>query len=247
MKRMTKALTSALLLCALLITLCACIPTESEKSDTANSTDGTQTSEALSESKTEEATSDEGENAPNPDPADLNYARMSVTYTDQNGNACAGDILIKLCPDKAPLTVKNFKKLVGEGFYDGLTFHRIIPSFMIQGGDPKGNGTGGTGPVRGEFAANGIQNDLSHVRGVISMARRGDDYDSGSCQFFIVHETSQRNILSLDGQYAAFGYVVEGIEHVDGIAGTATNSLNNRPINPVKIVSIKLEAGTDAK
>ena len=125
-----------------------------------------------------------------------------------------GDIELLLDADTAPITVTNFKELADEGFYDGLTFHRVIEGFMIQGGDPKGDGTGGSSQeIVGEFSANGVKNDISHTRGVISMAR-SDDMDSASSQFFIVHQDS----TFLDGQYAAFGYVTSGMEIVDKIA-----------------------------
>lgn len=124
-----------------------------------------------------------------------------------------GTIELELDADVAPITVANFAKLVNEGFYDGLTFHRIIDGFMIQGGDPEGNGTGGSSEnVTGEFSLNGIENSISHVRGTISMAR-SSDYDSASSQFFIVHEDS----TFLDGQYAGFGKVTSGMEIVDEI------------------------------
>lgn len=124
-----------------------------------------------------------------------------------------GTIKLELYGDKAPITVENFVKLVNDGFYDGLTFHRIISGFMIQGGDPKGNGTGGSDEnIKGEFSENGVENDISHVRGVISMARSQDN-DSASSQFFIMHQDG----TYLDGQYAAFGKVTEGIEIVDKI------------------------------
>lgn len=130
---------------------------------------------------------------------------------------------IDLCLDRsaAPITVANFVSLVEDGFYDKLTFHRIIEGFMIQGGDPKGDGTGGTTPIKGEFSYNGVANPIKHERGVISMARTPVSYDSGSCQFFIVHQTSQNNSYSLDGQYAAFGHVVKGMEVVDAIVADA--------------------------
>ena len=124
-----------------------------------------------------------------------------------------GTIALELDADTAPITVENFLKLAEEGFYDGLTFHRIISGFMIQGGDPGGNGTGGSDEtIKGEFSQNGIENDSSHVRGVISMARSNDP-DSASSQFFIVHEDS----TFLDGEYAAFGRVTDGMEVVDQI------------------------------
>lgn len=130
-----------------------------------------------------------------------------------------GIIKIELYADKAPITVANFEKLVKEGFYDGLIFHRVISGFMIQGGDPTGTGMGGASErIKGEFAINGVQNDISHLRGVISMAR-SQMPDSASSQFFICHADA----TFLDGQYAAFGKVTEGMEVVDEIAETATN------------------------
>lgn len=124
-----------------------------------------------------------------------------------------GTISLELYADIAPITVSNFAKLVNDGFYDGLTFHRIIEGFMIQGGDPLGNGTGGSDEnIKGEFAMNGVQNSISHVRGTISMAR-ATSYNSASSQFFIMQEDTP----SLDGLYAAFGKVTDGIEIVDKI------------------------------
>lgn len=124
-----------------------------------------------------------------------------------------GIIQLELDPTAAPITVENFLKLVNERFYDGLTFHRIIPGFMIQGGDPNGNGTGGSpDTIKGEFASNGVDNPIKHERGVISMARAMDP-NSASSQFFIMHEVSPH----LDGEYAAFGHVTSGIEVVDAI------------------------------
>lgn len=134
-----------------------------------------------------------------------------------------GVIELELYGSVAPLTVTNFVNLVNEGFYDGLTFHRIIDGFMIQGGDPLGTGMGGSeNTIVGEFAANGVSNDLSHVRGVISMAR-SQDFNSASSQFFIVHEDS----TFLDGQYAAFGEVVSGMDVVDAICESVTVEDNN--------------------
>lgn len=152
-----------------------------------------------------------------------------------------GTVDIELDGKAAPKTVKNFVKLVKDGFYDGLTFHRVMDGFMIQGGDPKGNGTGGTEPIKGEFLLNGYKNPIAHERGVISMARRGDDYDSGSCQFFIVHQTSLSNTLSLDDQYAAFGHVISGMEVVDAIVENAISIGSNGEVaNPAVIESIVL-------
>ena len=126
-----------------------------------------------------------------------------------------GDIKLVLDGDTAPITVKNFVELAKSGFYDGLTFHRIIKGFMIQGGDPKGNGTGGSDKtIRGEFSKNGVENNISHKRGVISMARSPQDNNSASSQFFIMHKDGDY----LDGSYAAFGHVTEGMDVVDKIA-----------------------------
>lgn len=144
-----------------------------------------------------------------------------------------GTIVLKLDADVAPITVENFANLVNEGFYNGLTFHRIISGFMIQGGDPLGNGTGGSSKtIKGEFASNGVKNSISHVRGTISMARSSMP-NSASSQFFIVHQDS----TFLDGQYAAFGTVTSGMEVVDKIcADTAveddngTVAKNNQPV-----------------
>lgn len=140
------------------------------------------------------------------------------------------EIKLELYPDKAPITVENFLKLVNEGFYDGLIFHRVIKGFMIQGGDPEGTGMGGAKEkIKGEFSANGVPNDVKHVRGVISMARAMNP-NSASSQFFIVHKDAPH----LDGQYAAFGKVVEGMDVVDEIADVKTD-YNDRPINDVRM------------
>lgn len=139
-----------------------------------------------------------------------------------------GTIELELDADIAPITVANFAKLVNEGFYDGLTLHRIIDGFMIQGGDPKGNGTGGSSEnITGEFLLNGIENSISHVRGTISMAR-ARAYNSASSQFFIVHEDS----TFLDGQYAGFGKVTKGIEIVDQICKDIKVEDNNGTVLP---------------
>jgi peptidyl-prolyl cis-trans isomerase B (cyclophilin B) len=140
----------------------------------------------------------------------------------------SGDsMVIELDGKSAPITVANFKKLVGQGFYNGLIFHRVISGFMIQGGDPEGTGMGGSKEnIRGEFLYNDFKNPISHVRGVISMAR-AQNPNSASSQFFICHADAK----FLDGQYAAFGKVVEGIETVDKIASVATN-YNDKPLTP---------------
>ncbi len=137
------------------------------------------------------------------------------------------EIKIELYPEIAPISCENFEKLVNQGFYDGLTFHRVIPGFMIQGGCPEGTGMGGPGwTIKGEFAANGVKNDLKHTRGVLSMARSMMP-DSAGSQFFIMHEDAPH----LDGSYAAFGKVLEGMEAVDEIAETQTD-YSDKPVTP---------------
>ena len=141
-----------------------------------------------------------------------------------------GVMKAELYPDIAPESVKNFVDLASKGFYNGLIFHRVIPGFMIQGGDPDGIGTGGPGYcIKGEFRANGFRNDLKHTRGVLSMARAMDP-DSAGSQFFIMHE----DYPSLDGQYAAFGKLIEGIEVVDKIASVRTDYMD-KPLEPQQI------------
>lgn len=147
-----------------------------------------------------------------------------------------GTVEVELYKDVAPLTVENFVKLANKGFYNGLTFHRVIKGFMIQGGCPKGNGTGGPGyQIKGEFLANGVNNPLKHTRGVISMARAMDPNSAGS-QFFIMHQDAPH----LDGQYASFGKVIKGIDVVDAIASVPTNYYD-MPLEKVVIKQIKIE------
>ncbi len=146
-----------------------------------------------------------------------------------------GTVEIELYPDTAPVSVENFIKLAKSGYYNGLTFHRVIPGFMIQGGCPKGTGTGGPGyTIKGEFKANGVNNPLKHARGVLSMAR-SQSPDSAGSQFFIMHKDSPH----LDGQYAAFGKVINGIETVDAVAAVRTD-YGDKPVKPVKISSVKI-------
>lgn len=141
---------------------------------------------------------------PSPDPSKVNI----VIETSE------GTIKAELYPEIAPITVANFQELISEGFYDGLTFHRVIEGFMIQGGCPKGNGTGSSSKkIKGEFSSNGVENNLKHERGVLSMARSSAP-NSASCQFFIMHEAAPH----LDGEYAAFGKVTDGMDVVDKIA-----------------------------
>ena len=177
------------------------------KTDTTDTTDTTETTEATSAAdETSDGAADTADTSEN---EELLTGLHHVTIDVQD----YGTISLELDADTAPISVTNFINLANEGFYDGLTFHRIISGFMIQGGDPNGNGTGGSEKtIKGEFSANGVENDISHVRGVISMARANDP-DSGSSQFFIVHEDS----TSLDGQYAAFGHVTDGMDVVDAI------------------------------
>ena len=147
----------------------------------------------------------------------------------ENGDIMKGE----LYPDVAPITVANFEKLAADGFYDGLTFHRVIPGFMIQGRCPIGNGTGGPGHnIKGEFAANGVKNDLKHDRGVLSMARAMDP-DSAGSQFFIMVEKAPH----LDGQYAAFGKITEGMEAADRIVSVETD-YRDKPLDPQVIRTI---------
>ena len=154
-----------------------------------------------------------------------------IRITMENGKT----IDLELDESAAPITVANFLKLVNEKFYDGLTFHRIIPGFMIQGGCPEGTGMGGPGwEIKGEFAANGWNNPIKHVRGVISMAR-AQAPDSAGSQFFIMHADASY----LDGQYAAFGRVVNGMDTVDEIAATPTG-FADRPRKPQVIQSIRV-------
>ena len=154
-----------------------------------------------------------------------------VTITMENGDVMKAE----LYPEIAPNTVNNFISLVKKGFYDGLIFHRVIPGFMIQGGCPLGNGTGGPGwSIKGEFAANGVNNPIKHTRGVISMARSMSPNSAGS-QFFIMHQDAPH----LDGQYAAFGKVVAGMDVVDKIAAVATD-WNDKPKTPVRMKTVEL-------
>lgn len=159
-------------------------------------------------------------------------ANPIVTITMENGDM----IKAELYPDIAPITVENFVKLVKEGFYDGLTFHRIISGFMIQGGCPNGNGTGGPGhTIKGEFSMNGVKNDLKHTPGVLSMARSMAP-DSAGSQFFIMHKTSPH----LDGQYAAFGQVIEGMDVVNKLAEVATD-YSDAPLEKEVMKSVTVE------
>ena len=155
-----------------------------------------------------------------------------VTFTMENG----GTMTAELYPETAPNTVNNFISLVKKGFYDGLTFHRIIAGFMIQGGDPEGSGMGGPGySIRGEFASNGLKNDLKHTTGVLSMARTRHPNSAGS-QFFIMHGTTPQ----LDGEYAAFGKLTDGINVLNEIASVDVD-FSDRPLTPQVIKSVTVD------
>ena len=212
MKKIMKKVTVWLLtlsLAAAMLTGCG------SKNDTTDTTETTAEETSASDETSEEA-SDTADTAEN---EELLTGTHHVTIDVQD----YGTISLELDANTAPISVTNFINLANEGFYDGLTFHRIISGFMIQGGDPNGNGTGGSDKtIKGEFSANGVENDISHVRGVISMARANDP-DSGSSQFFIVHEDS----TFLDGQYAAFGHVTDGMDVVDAICEAVPVQDNN--------------------
>ncbi len=206
-----KKITVWLLTLAFAATMLAGCGSKTDTTDTTETTEATSAADETSDGAAD--TSDTSENE------ELLTGLHHVTIDVQD----YGTISLELDADTAPISVTNFINLANEGFYDGLTFHRIISGFMIQGGDPNGNGTGGSEKtIKGEFSANGVENDISHVRGVISMARANDP-DSGSSQFFIVHEDS----TFLDGQYAAFGHVTDGMDVVDAICEAVPVQDNN--------------------
>lgn len=181
-----------------------------------------------------DAGADTASEAASDDPYATGTHHATIEVTDY------GTISVALNANEAPITVANFAKLANEGFYDGLTFHRVVADFMIQGGDPNGDGTGGSGEtIKGEFSANGVTNNIAHVRGTISMAR-SSDYDSASSQFFIM----QKAASSLDGEYAAFGNVTDGIEVVDAIVEATASQGDSNGILPAdvqpKIASITM-------
>ena len=184
-----------MLMMVMVLTMAACGGSSSEEAPAEEPAEAEQTEEQAAE--------------PAAEPIGIHHAEIVIKDF--------GTVKVELDGDKAPITVQNFMDLANAGFYDGLTFHRIMEGFMIQGGDPNGDGTGGADKnIKGEFSANGVNNDISHKKGVISMAR-AQDPDSASSQFFIVQEDSE----FLDGQYAAFGHVTEGMEFVDIIAKEA--------------------------
>lgn len=231
-KRIMKKLLKIALTIALMAVLAGCGREEQDAQGTQNGAGASGTQQSADVAGTQADSGKDSAQDQSIDPAGLHH--VEITVKDY------GTISVELNGDKAPITVENFLKLAGDGFYDGLTFHRIISGFMIQGGDPLGTGMGGSDQqIKGEFALNGVENDLSHTRGAISMAR-SKLMDSASSQFFIVHEDS----TYLDGQYACFGYVTEGMEVVDAICeatpvtdSNGTVSAENQPvIESIKVI-----------
>ena len=201
---------------------------ETNKEPAPAGTTNTETEPTAAEPEKEPAATDEPKNTEE----EPTMQNPIVTITMKDG----GVMKLELYPDVAPNTVKNFISLANKGFYDGLTFHRIIAGFMIQGGDPNGVGNGGPGySIKGEFSSNGFKNDLKHKRGVISMARTMAP-DSAGSQFFIMHA----DYPYLDGEYAAFGMMLEGFDVLDAIATVETNR-NDAPLSPVVIDTIRVE------
>lgn len=186
------------------------------------------------ESENEAGEQDSGSSSEqNNEQTTLKEKKPIVTITMENDDK----IKVELYPDIAPNTVANFISLVDKGFYDGLIFHRVIPSFMIQGGDPDGNGTGGPGyGIKGEFSSNGFENDLKHERGIISMARSAEP-DSAGSQFFIMVEDSPQ----LNGEYAAFGKVIEGMEAVDKIVSVERDA-GDKPLEEQKMKTVEVDS-----
>lgn len=215
MKHKTLAVLCTVVLSAGMLAGCG----NKDTSEETKTEDTVETKDTVSDEEAEKAGfSDGGEDAEKTGEAVLDTSKelTGIHHADISVKDY-GEIQVELDADTAPVTVTNFVKLVQDGFYDGLTFHRIMDGFMIQGGDPLGNGTGGSDEnIKGEFSNNGVENDISHTRGVISMARASDP-DSASSQFFIVHEDS----TFLDGDYAGFGHVTEGMEVVDKICEDA--------------------------
>lgn len=221
-------------------TLAGCGSSKKADDTKAETTDEKSEDKASSDEDTKDvnvASEEEAEEAGFSDGTDTDGATVENTVLDTSQELTGihhadisirdyGDIKVELDADTAPITVTNFVKLAQEGFYDGLTFWRIMDGFMMQGGDPKGNGTGGSGEtIKGEFSSNGVKNDISHVRGIISMARSTDP-DSASSQFFIVQSDS----TFLDDDYAAFGKVTEGMDIVDEICKNANPTDDNGTI-----------------
>ena len=229
---MKKFLGILLTMVLVLGTLTACGSAGNDKSDTSSKADSSSSAEVSSSSESGSSEAEDSKQSEEKLLTGKHHAEIVVKDY--------GTIKLELDADTAPISVTNFVKLAKEGFYDGLTFHRIISGFMIQGGDPNGDGTGGSEEtIKGEFKDNGVENDISHVRGVISMARSMEN-DSASSQFFIVHKDS----TFLDGKYAGFGKVTDGMEVVDKICkkvkvedDNGTTLSENQPvIETIKVI-----------
>jgi peptidyl-prolyl cis-trans isomerase B (cyclophilin B) len=228
--RRWRFIVSALLLAFMTFMIAGCGGRGDATNEEANSADTNGETPAVEDVQSDDGAVANGNETEEGTVTEANKPKVEITMQD------GGKIVVELDRNAAPKTVENFLKLVNDGFYDGLTFHRIIPKFMIQGGDPLGTGRGGSEEqIPGEFTSNGWENPISHARGVISMAR-SQSPDSASSQFFITNADS----TFLDGEYAAFGHVTEGMDVVDRISAVETNGEpNNAPISPVVIQSIK--------
>lgn len=233
-KRIIRTIVTATIAVALFIAIVALVYNASNKTTTTTSAAATATAlttAATTAATTADAAATAGEITKNSDYARDDDPIATITMAD------GGVITVELYPAAAPNTVANFVELANSGFYDGLTFHRVMSGFMIQGGDPNGDGTGGPGySIAGEFTENGVDNKLTHTRGVISMARTSTGYDTAGSQFFIMHADA----TYLDGQYAAFGEVTSGMDVVDQIASVETDA-NNKPLTDVVIQSIRVD------
>ncbi len=260
---MKKLFSLILIVCLMFTVLCSCgADKEDELSGSVTTAAGTnEPSDSDSAKETENVTTQEfsdseaeEETASSADSEETAISADAEDNTDEPVNPVAtikmedgSEMLIELFYDTAPNTVKNFIALANSGFYDGLIFHRVIPGFMIQGGDPNGNGTGGPGyNIVGEFSNNGYENDKSHLRGYVSMARKGDRfnppsaYDTAGSQFFIVVDDSAA--ASLDGDYAVFGYCFEGMDAADKIVSQKRDA-NDKPFKDQVIESIRVDTG----
>ena len=235
-KKSTK-LAKTILVCSvvalLAICMCACSGS-SNKTYSSNNSNNSSNNSSNSVNSNNSANSDDTSTS-NEDSNTDNSSNLPSDFTTTDTIAIYvkdyGVITVALDSNAAPITVENFKNLINKGFYNNLTFHRIISNFMIQGGDPNGDGTGGSSEtIKGEFISNGVNNTLKHTRGAISMARSQSN-DSASSQFFIVHQTSESNSRSLDGKYACFGYVTEGMEVVDKICESVKPTDSNGTVS----------------
>lgn len=209
----------SIILVVLLVTT-GCVKNKEEKSDNMNNKKETEVINHIDDFKSSSK--------------ELDYKEVKDVTNFAEIKTNQGNMIIELYPDVAPITVANFQQLVSEKFYDGIIFHRVISGFMIQGGDPKGTGYGGSkNTIKGEFSSNGVENNLKHTRGVISMARSTMP-DSASSQFFIMHADAPH----LDGDYAAFGKVIAGYDVIDKIAAVQVDD-NDKPLKEQKMESIR--------